>query len=320
MLRVDRSVIISEELCNVVRDICDFQEPVRVKLLSVGDNDHYLINSGNENYVLRIYRNNKPWLIKKSDYFLEFELLEYLKSFNIPLSKPIKRKDKQFLGSLEVPEGKRYFAVFEYLNGSTRKNTNKSAEKLGNIISRIHDLTRDFRPKSTKKKFDVKFLLEDSSSVLKNFCYEFKYGDRVLLNKLFLEAKSRISNFARLNLENSWGLIIGDLNQYNHLHHNSKIYLLDFDLCGYGWRSYDLATYRWSLLKDNNSERIWHKFLEGYSKNRNFMNEEIEIIPYFVIARQMWIMASNSTYQDLPLNKKYWDNNFKTLKKIEKLL
>ena len=70
MLRVARSVIISEELCNVVRDNYDFQEPVRVKLLSVGDNDHYLINSGNENYVLRIYRNNKPWLIKKSDYFL----------------------------------------------------------------------------------------------------------------------------------------------------------------------------------------------------------------------------------------------------------
>ena len=135
-----------------------------------------------------------------------------------------------------------------------------------------------------------------------------------------MEAKSRISNFARLNLENSWGLIIGDLNQYNHLHHNSKIYLLDFDLCGYGWRSYDLATYRWSLLKDNNSERIWHKFLEGYSKNRNFMNEEIKIIPYFVIARQMWIMASNSTYQDLALNKKYWDDAFETLKKVEKQL
>ena len=44
-----------------------------------------------------------------------------------------------------------------------------------------------------------------------------------------------------------WGIIGGDFHGWNlHFTENNELTLFDFDLCGYGWRAFDLAVYRWS--------------------------------------------------------------------------
>ncbi|MFF0829756.1 phosphotransferase [Brevibacillus sp. NPDC003359] len=46
----------------------------------------------------------------------------------------------------------------------------------------------------------------------------------------------------------------------------------DFDLCGYGWRAYDLAAFKLSqiLIEEDDElvESLWNAFLKGYTEVR----------------------------------------------------
>lgn len=90
------------------------------------------------------------------------------------------------------------------------------------------------------------------------------------------------------------GLIHADLMQENLLE-NDRLWLIDFDDCGYGYRAYDLAT---SLIQNEENEnfvQLLRAILEGYTaQNPQTKLTETDLI-FFVMLRSMascgWIIS-----------------------------
>lgn len=76
----------------------------------------------------------------------------------------------------------------------------------------------------------------------------------------------------------------------------------DFDYCGLGWRSYDIAVFRWALemhkLPEEEIKRSWESFIDGYLSNRKLYEIDIKVIPLFVAVRQLWLMGSHMGSKD----------------------
>ena len=69
-LRIARSIIAPESLISQLEKHYTLNVSA-VRLLSVSDNDHYLVIADNRCYVLRIYRHNKHWLPTKAHHLFE---------------------------------------------------------------------------------------------------------------------------------------------------------------------------------------------------------------------------------------------------------
>lgn len=84
-----------------------------------------------------------------------------------------------------------------------------------------------------------------------------------------------------------YGLCHGDVHHANALVCDEGLALLDFDFCGYGYRVYDLATYQASVW----NESLQTAFLAGYETVRPIRAQERRLLPYFVAARQIWVLG-----------------------------
>src|SRR5437899_2580973 len=109
-VRVLTSLVAPDALSALVDTCYDFGAPARCKLACSNDNHTYLLTTGGERYVLRVYRQQKHWLQRESDYVFELDWLDFLRERNMPASYPIRRRDGGFLGSLNAPEGARHWA------------------------------------------------------------------------------------------------------------------------------------------------------------------------------------------------------------------
>ena len=72
-----------------------------------------------------------------------------------------------------------------------------------------------------------------------------------------------------------------------------QITLFDFDLCGPGWRAYDIGTF---LIDD--PEAIAEAFLEGYQGVRLLSAMEQAAIPLFQIAQSIWVLGLRADYMN----------------------
>ena len=89
-----------------------------------------------------------------------------------------------------------------------------------------------------------------------------------------------------------YGLIHADLHVGNILYHPDNGYcILDFDQCAFGWRSYDVATFKYNIIEtvpDHLTDEIWRCFLEGYNRVRPLTQQELDCLPVFANAWTLW--------------------------------
>lgn len=319
------SLISPESLASLVEETYNLSN-ISCKLIRVGDNDNYLILSGNDKYVLRMYKREKYWLKSESDYFFEMEWLNHLKQNSCSISYPIQRKDKQYIGHLEAPEGIRFFALFSFAEGEENPITYQRAYLLGKEIGKVHIASNKFKSSHSRLTMDLEFLIDQPVQLINNHFGEFRKSEQAKLVTLAAELKKQISN---LNLQgDAWGVIGGDFHGYNqHFDERDNPTLFDFDLCGYGWRAYDLAVFRWLQVSDFDVVRnyfqalirgrllLWKKFIQGYQTIRKLSSDELKVIPLFVRVRQIWLMGSYiaSPNPTLTMNDNWWDSGFRKL-------
>ena len=66
-----------------------------------------------------------------------------------------------------------------------------------------------------------------------------------------------------------WGLIHADLHLGNALFHGGGVKLIDFDDCGHGHRTYDLAVAVWELRDEPDYPAFREALLDGYRRHRD---------------------------------------------------
>ena len=96
-----------------------------------------------------------------------------------------------------------------------------------------------------------------------------------------------------------YGLIHADFNLDNMLLDGERVIPLDFDDCGFGWHLFDLATV-WTIYHGSDlAEAIRAGVVEGYRRERNLPDEELEHLPLFELARAFsylgWVHTRSET-------------------------
>jgi Ser/Thr protein kinase RdoA (MazF antagonist) len=100
----------------------------------------------------------------------------------------------------------------------------------------------------------------------------------------------------------TWGLCHGDLNGGNcHIDDEGKLTFFDFDCEGPGWLAYDVAVFNWSIRdmpSRDNALQMWQAYIDAYRSEASLSDADIDAIPYFVAARQLWLVGLHCRHAD----------------------
>lgn len=298
-IRVVRSFIDAGALAEVIARDYDCEEPVTCKLFSkmlrTQDNDHYLVTAGDQKYVARVYQLGRRLARQESDYQYELEWLNYLHSQNLPVSYPIPRRDGRYLGQVNAPEGVRYYAMFSLAPGSPMSLQDEDQlYTVGQEIARLHLVSNNFAPSYQRQRMDLAFLVDKPVERLKRFWEDSHPENLDVLLVTAEEAREEILALIRNeeHTEDSWGPIGGDFHAYSIFFDDNKPTFFNFDLCGPGWRAYDIAVFLFNTnLIHQRSPELAEAFFAGYYSVRPLSTNEHEAISPFITIRRIWQTA-----------------------------
>ncbi|MBA4851183.1 phosphotransferase enzyme family protein [Emticicia sp. BO119] len=247
------------------------------RLLKTGINHVYLINDGGQKSVFRVYSLN--WRSEK-EIAEEIRLLNLLHENELPVSYPVADANNNYIQKLNAPEGERFGVMFSYAKGEKVFSFSPELHKeIGKIMAEFHQLTHNLyldRVTYTPEKLLIDspryffgFLPEDSPEV------EFiRYVQKHLSAKLKEVDETQIRK----------GVIHLDIWFDNlNISEEKEITIFDFDFCGNGWLSYDIAYYIMQIYSTEVDENEYllkaESFLKGYEAITPLTNEERRILP-----------------------------------------
>ena len=298
-IRIARSFIAADALAEVVADKYDIDGPVSCKLFSkllrTQDNDHYRVIAGEQKYVLRVYQQGDAWQREESDYLFEMDWLLFLQDQGLPISTPLPRRDGSLLGSLDAPEGRRYYALFTFAKGQPMSPSDSDQlYEFGAYMARIHKASDQFNSPHHRKPIDMECLLETPLERIAR-----SWGPRRSANLDILLAsaeEARQEVFSLLGEEPQdgsgiWGVIGGDFHNVSDHFDDGKPTFFNFDRCGYGWRAYDIASFLSNTNLLQASEDLSEAFFAGYYSVRRLSREEHAAVSPFLTLRRIWRMG-----------------------------
>ncbi|PIE80676.1 MAG: hypothetical protein CSA11_07060 [Chloroflexi bacterium] len=309
-IRVVRSFVAGSALAEVIDNNYDLGGSAEARLFSkmlrTQDNDHYKVLVGNKIYAARVYQYGEHLHRQESDYEYELDWLHYLKKQGIPVSYPIRRKDGRFLGSVEAPEGKRYFALFSFAPGKPMDIFNEEQLfTIGAYMAKIHLVSNDYPAPYERQIMDLNFLVERPIARLKRVLGSkpHRASDLELLIMSAEEAKQEIIEIIsnEETTPDGWGPIGGDFHSTNTFFtDDTSPTFFNFDLCGYSWRAYDIAAFLQNTDLINTSETLTEAFFAGYYSERRLSNNEHNAISPFLTIRRIWLTGT-FTRDDMPV-------------------
>jgi len=269
-------------------------ELICCNFISRGMNDTYVIETTIGKYVFRVYRSN--WRSKYSEILFEIDLLNHLSRTSLNVSLPIKSIHDNYVQKLIAPEGNRFGVLFTLVEGVPLQLDNiEICYLFGEEAAKLHLYSNSFQSSYEKANIDIEFLIDAPLDILKKHLSKRQSELHYFMN-IGSYLRDRIMELRNID----WGICHGDLHGYNAHIQGKRIANFDFDLCGFGWRAYDLAVFKFTLdLSDSNKDKKaqqWAAFLEGYQKTRKLNRNDIEAIPIFIGVRRLWLMSLSLEY------------------------
>ena len=309
-IQVVRSFVAGPALAEVIDNEYDLGGKAEARLFSkmlrTQDNDHYKVIVGDTIYAARIYQFGPHLHRQESDYEYELDWLTFLKEHDLPVSYPIQRKDGSFLGSVEAPEGKRYFALFSYAPGKPMDVFNsEQLFTMGATMAKIHITSNDYTAPYERRVMNLDFLVDRPIARLTRILSEkpHRARDLDLLISSAKEAKEEILEIINnpSTTPDGWGPIGGDFHSTNTFFTDDMSpTFFNFDLCGFGWRAYDIAAFLQNTDLINLSEDLTEDFFAGYYSVRPLSNNEHSAISPFLTIRRIWLTGT-FTRDDMPV-------------------
>lgn len=308
---VTYSLLSRQALLAHIKDNYDFQEPIHLKYFLKGMNDTYIVETELSKYIFRVYRADRR---NKSEIAFELDVLNYLNRNNVSVSIPIAKKDGTFVNDFLVIEGVKHGVMFSYAEGNEKPiHSVEDSYLFGKSVAHIHKVTEDFRSEHTRGNLDLEYLIEKPLNIIK-LHMEHRLEDYHFIYELILGLKEQLAMKIEEGLD--WGICHGDLHGNTNVAFtdNGELTHYDFDICGYGWRSYDIAEFR--LAREIHSghnkdevERLWEAFLKGYRNVKDLSRHDVEVVSLFVVIRQLWLFSLCFTEAEL-IGVADFDNSF----------
>lgn len=300
-IRFARSFVAADSVAELVATEYDLAAPVGCKLFSkllrTQDNDHYLVTAGNgAQYAFRVYQQGDRYRRAESDYLYEIDWLRFLHERGLPVAYPIRRRDGGYLGWLEAPEGPRCYALFSLAHGDPLAL--KDVDQLyimGEMMARIHKVSDTFTSAHARKPLDLAYLLDRPLERIRRTWTDERAANLDLVLTAAEEAREELSEFVRQSgkVPGRWGPIGGDFHQSSvYFNEVNEPTFFNFDLCGPGWRAYDIAAFLSNAnLMHAPAERS-EAFFAGYYAERPLADEEHAAIAPLLTVRRVWLMGA----------------------------
>jgi Ser/Thr protein kinase RdoA (MazF antagonist) len=255
---------------------------VACRLLKAGVNHSYLITSGSDKYIFRIY--SLGWR-NRHEIQEEIRLLAMLKDNGMPVSYALTDAAKNHIQQLSAPEGLRYGVLFSYARGEKMLNFRAELHyNVGQVMGRMHNLTQGFA--LGRATYTPQVILIDSFEQLRQILpadtEEYRW---MLSTQKYLFEELSNADTAQLR---TGGVHMDIWFDNMNFTENGDITLFDFDFCGNGWLCYDIAYYILQLystekVADVRDEKL-QAFLDGYESITPISAEEKRLLPMLGVA------------------------------------
>ena len=306
------SVVSPEPVKKLVAKAYDVGRPVDCRLLAVSITHTYEVKAGGKRQALRLYC--RGWRTRAEiDY--ELAALQHVAVRGAAVSSPIARRDGKLVSPMSTPEGMRPGVLFTWSEGSEKVRDAAMARAYGEGMARLHNASDDFAKRTSSRDMDIDCLVRRPlAALLPELAHRPKDCGRL---KRVAAAIAR--EIRRRKTELSWGFCHGDPCAANAKTKDGVTTFFDFDFCGAGWRSYDLANFLWALSfhKDPDMRAKWRAYLAGYRSRRPINHADLAAGPLFVAARQLWLLGlqvgNTHRWGRFWLNDAYFDFHLKIL-------
>nr|WP_238362594.1 phosphotransferase [Actinopolymorpha pittospori] len=254
--------------------------------MNSGGNDTYAVEISGVRYALRIYGRHRWYVSGPDDYRFELGLLDHLHAEGVPVSVPIRRRDGDPLGRVPTTDGDLYFSLFSWAPGApghTDTLTKPQAYLLGQTLAAIHVTADRYKPEPGHRRYalDERTLLDRFVQELEPSLGQDDASDVAFIRSQITDIRRRIRAFDPG--PGGWGIVHGDVQPLNHhFTEDGQITWFDFDLCGYGWRAYDIAYYYTRIPSPLRAPVV-----EGYESIRPLSRTEHKMLP--TLGRLAWI-------------------------------
>ncbi|WP_441958078.1 phosphotransferase enzyme family protein [Paenibacillus sp. TAF43_2] len=287
------SLLSTEALLSHIKAHYGIHESARLHYFLRGMNDTYILETEQGKYIFRVYRADRR---NQSEIAFELDLLNDLHAKGISVSVPIEKNDGTFINEFLVPEGVKYGVMFSFADGQEKRMQHPEDSRLfGASVAQIHQAADDFTSEHTRGELDLEHLIDNPLRIIKQHM-ENRQEDYQFLNELVMRLKDQLNIHLEAGLD--FGICHGDLHGNTNVAftENGTLTHYDFDICGYGWRAYDIAEFR--LAREIHSrhdkeevERLWDAFICGYREIRSIGENDIQAVPIFVALRQLWLFS-----------------------------
>lgn len=280
------STVCEKELLSKLLPLYLIDAPISCRFWQRGVNDTYQVRSSESIYSLRVYRHK---LRSKSEIDFEISALNYLSDHGAKVARPIAKREGGNVSEIQCAEGLRYVIVTTHVNGTEPKYDDEDNGRLfGESVAELHSCSSGFETHHVRPRLEIQNLLDAPLNIISPFL-ESKPEDLEFIESTANSLRDAVSSVEPHNLD--IGFCHGDCHGGNVHCSNGSLTHFDFDCCGFGYRVFELATFKWGINGDDNEDDLWLKFLEGYQSKREISTADLSLVDTFVVIRHIWWMA-----------------------------
>jgi Ser/Thr protein kinase RdoA (MazF antagonist) len=300
---VIHSLLSAEALGRFVQAEYDIGLVSSCVLLQHNLNDTYLIEATVGRYVLRVSQARRASGLSsrtREDILFELDVLAYLFERGVAVATPLWRKDGSRVSSVQAPEGTRYLVLFTYAPGdplTPPRQTDSIAQRYGAALAALHTASEGFSCPHQRFALNLDYLLAKPLALIRPYLDK-RPANLSYLSDLAAAVTERVAVLQSRGLD--YGVCHGDAQGGNaHITEDGTITFFDFDVCGMGWRAYDIAVFFWGAALGHvrlgwdvqKVERLCAAYLSGYQARRPLGRVDEEAIAVCVVLRQFWYLG-----------------------------
>ncbi|WP_161805837.1 phosphotransferase enzyme family protein [Pedobacter sp. Hv1] len=270
------------------------------RLLIHNVSDTYILESEQEKYIFKIYRDAHR---KLAEIEAEVELLTILNAKGAKVSYPITALDGAQIQSFNAAEGTRYGVLFTFAKGEVVHDlTDEHLKTLGKEMALVHQISSSIELKNPRKAYNVDTLLLQPLAVFKP-AFEDLEEEYAYLTTVITKV---VAEMEQLDLTKfSYGYCHYDFLPKNfHFESANALTFFDFDFAGQGHLVNDIASFYVHYFMEvmngkmtqQEADRAFAVFVESYRTIRPLSDEELKAIPYFGFA--FWIFYLGFQYEN----------------------
>ena len=281
---------------------------VTCKLLIHNVSDTYILESQNQRFIFKIYRDSHR---KEDEIKAEVELLNILKENGAKVSYPISDLKGEFIQSFNAAEGTRFGILFTFAVGKpTHDYDENRLQIIGREMAAIHNITSVINLVNPRRTYDIETTLNRPLESIKPAFSEFP-EDYVWLHSTTEKVVEILKQFDTTKF--SYGYCHYDLLPHNfHFDEQDNITFFDFDFAGKGFLANDLMTFFVHFFFEVNFKKMtqeeadvkFNVFVAAYREVRPISEEEINAIPYLGFAFWVFFLEFYQMHFD------DWSNTF----------